>query len=218
MKFDLFSVTDKDRVHAISTTLEESEPNSSYYLMLVLAVTMATIGLFLDQVTIVIGSMLIAPVISPVVSFSLGVTLADFEILKKSLRTVIISTFVAFVTGTLITLFIDPLKFPINNEILSRTEPSMMYFLVAFIAGIAAAFAKAKENLSITLPGVAISTALVPPLAVVGIGVGRWDWMILSNSFLLFLANILGIAMAALIVFSLLDLHKKKSVVNGKKK
>lgn len=213
----LFTVSDKDRIHAISTTLEESEPSASYYLMLVLSVTMATIGLFLDQVTIVIGSMLIAPVISPVVCFSLGVTLADFSILKKSLRTVGVSTLIAFLTGTTITLFIDPLRFPINNEILSRTEPGMLYFLVAFVAGVAAAFAKAKENLSTTLPGVAISTALVPPLAVVGIGIGRWDWMILSNSFLLFLANVFGIALAAIIVFSLLDLHKKKSVVNGKK-
>jgi uncharacterized hydrophobic protein (TIGR00271 family) len=214
IKFDLFTLTDTERSNAISTTIVEAEPNADYFLLMFLSVTMATLGLFLDQATVVIGSMLIAPVISPTICAALGIVLSDFKLIKNSILTLFYSVIVSIITGVVISLFVDPVFFPINNEILSRTEPNMLYFLVAFVAGLAAAFAKIKEKLSSTLPGIAISTALVPPLAVVGIGVAKIDWQIFSKSLLLFLSNVFGIAMAAIIVFALSDLRRKKSVAD----
>ena len=101
-----------------------------------------------------------------------------------------------------------------NPEILARTQPSLIYGTVAMIAGLAASFALIKPQLSATLPGTAISVALIPPLAVTGIGVARFDWGMITNSFILFLINAIGIIFASMVVFSLMHLYVKRDVAS----
>jgi len=100
----------------------------------------------------------------------------------------------------------------ITAEILSRTQPLLPYTAIAVIAGLAASFALVKPHLNEMLPGVAISVALIPPLAVVGIGIVQLDWNMISGSFLLFVVNIVGVVFASMVTFSMMNFYVKRNV------
>ena len=113
--------------------------------------------------------------------------------------------------AAIITVFFSS-QFELNHEIISRTELSFAYAAVAIIAGFAASFAHTKPQLSDTLPGIAVSVAIIPPLAVIGIGIAKVNWSIISGAFLMFLINILGIIFASMVTFSLMHLYVKRKV------
>jgi uncharacterized membrane protein len=100
----------------------------------------------------------------------------------------------------------------LNVEILSRTEPSVLYIAIAIVAGAAASFALIKPQLNASLPGVAISVAIIPPIAVTGIGLARFDWAMMTDSFILFLINTASIIFASMIVFSFMNLYVKRPI------
>lgn len=200
------NLSEKDKSKAIENLICESTPRQDFFLLVILSVLMATFGLLINNVAIIIGSMLIAPMLYPIISLSLGIIMADSKLISRSFYTVIKSSAFGIAVSTLVTLFFNS-SFQMNTEIASRTETSMVYFCVAFIAGLAASFALIKPHLSETLPGIAISVAIIPPLAVTGIGIARFDWNIISSSFLLFLTNIAGIIFASMFVFSMMHLY-----------
>lgn len=205
-------LTEEDKSKAVKDLIHESAPRSSFFLLIGLSVLMATFGLALDNTAVVIGSMLIAPILSPILSLSLGVVMSDSSLLARSART----TFLSFVLGVglafLSTLF---LSHSFGSEVISRTTPSLIYFSIAFVAGFAVAFARVKPDMSDTIPGIAVSVSLIPPLAVVGMGLARLNWTIASGAFLLFLTNIVGIVFATMIVFSLMNFYVKRSVATA---
>jgi uncharacterized membrane protein len=100
-----------------------------------------------------------------------------------------------------------------NSEILSRTAPSLLYMCVAIVAGLAASFASVKPQLGETLPGIAISVAIIPPLAVIGIGLAKLSWPVISGSLLLFIINIIGIIFASMITFSMMNFYVKRKMI-----
>ena len=95
---------------------------------------------------------------------------------------------------------------------MARTHPSLPYGALSIIAGLAASFALINPKLNESLPGVAISVALIPPLAVIGIGIALLDWTVVSNAFLLFIINIGGIIFASMITFSLMNFYVRRKV------
>lgn len=97
---------------------------------------------------------------------------------------------------------------------MARTDVSLSYAAISIIAGLAASFALINPKLNESLPGIAISVALIPPLAVMGIGLAYWDWQVLSRSFVLFLVNIGGIIFASMLVFSLMNFYVKRKVAH----
>jgi uncharacterized membrane protein len=99
-----------------------------------------------------------------------------------------------------------------NPEIMSRTEPTVVYLFIAIVAGLTTAFARMKPELNETLPGTAIAIALVPPLATIGIGVAHFNLSIISGALSMFVLNSVGIIVAALVIFSLMDIREKKKV------
>lgn len=207
------SLTEKDKKDAIERIISESSPRHDFFLMTALAILMATFGLIIDSAPVVIGSMLIAPILFPVLGMSLGVVMANSNLIIRSFFTLIKSLAVAIPASTVVTLLFMSLATPgweQNAEIISRLEPTVIYAAIAFIAGLAASFAMIKPQLSESLPGVAISVALIPPLGVTGIGLARLDWGMITNSFVLFLVNALMIIFASLITFSLMNLYVKR--------
>jgi uncharacterized hydrophobic protein (TIGR00271 family) len=199
------NLTEKDKSNAIENLIAESTPRQDFFLMVILSVLMATFGLLIGNTAVVIGSMLIAPILYPILSLSLGIVIADFKLISRSFYTLLKSVIFGVAAAALTALFFSP-----GYEI-TLTSPSLIYVMIAIIAGLAASFALIKPQLSETLPGVAISVTLIPPLAATGIGVAKFDWNIISDSFVLFLVNAIGIIFASMIVFSLMHLYIRRA-------
>lgn len=184
------------------TLRTNSRITSIYIVMMILSTLIATFGLFADSSPVIIGAMILAPIISPIVSFAMGMVRYDVNMLKQGITTILTGTGVALLFAASVSLLI-PLEV-ITPEIEARLSPTLLDMGIAIASGIAAAYAHAKEDIAKSLAGVAIAVALVPPLAVSGIGIGWWDWEVFSGAFLLYLTNLVGIIMFAGITFLVL--------------
>lgn len=182
-----------------------SRPSFDFFLLVVLSCIIATQGLLVDSAAIIIGAMLVAPLMSPIIGLGLSSLTGDDRMLRDStaalirgaLLAILISFLLAWINRYLPLIVMQELP----DEVLNRTQPSPIDLGVAVAGGAAAAFALAMPNISAALPGVAIATALMPPLCTVGIGLalGRMD--VAGGAFLLFLTNTVSIAFAASLVF-----------------
>ena len=181
---------------------QNSETSSEYLTMMILSTLIATFGLFADSSPVIIGAMILAPIIAPIVSFSMGMVRYEITMLKKGLFTITIGTLVALAIAAGVTLVI-PLQV-ITPEIEGRLSPSLLDLGIAIASGIAAAYGHAKEGIAKSLAGVAIAVALVPPLSVAGIGIGWMDWNVFSGALLLYATNLAGIILFAGITFLVL--------------
>ncbi|WP_029408654.1 TIGR00341 family protein [Thiomicrorhabdus sp. Milos-T2] len=181
------------------TLKENAQLSESYLVLMVLSTLLATVGLFANSAPVIIGAMILAPLMAPIISFSMGMLRQNIELLILSSKTLLIGIFLALTFGTLLSLF-TPLN-AINSEIGARLSPTLLDLGVAIISGIAAAYANARSEVAKSLAGVAIAVALVPPLAVSGIGIGWLDWHVFWGAFLLFMTNLFGIVLAASATF-----------------
>lgn len=204
------NLTEENKGESIKKLIENSAPSQSFFLLVGLAVFMATLGLMVNNVAIIIGSMLIAPILYPFLTLSLGITISDNDLLNRSFYTILkavgVSIFAAVVASWLFPLPGDTLTL----EILSRAQPNLIFGAVALISGFAAAFTSVKPQFNENLPGVAISVSLIPPLAVTGIGIAKLNGSIIQGSFMLFLVNVVGITAGSMVVFSLMNFYTKR--------
>lgn len=206
------NVTETEKNSAVEAVIQHATPRQDFFFMLVLSVGMAAFGILLDSSIILIGSMLIAPLLYPLLSLSLGVIVADHKLIGRSVYTIMKSIIFALISGAVIGLLFTThtaVNVPFG---IAGSAPSVMYTLVAAIAGLAAAFAVIKPHLNDTLPGVAISVSLVPPLASAGLAISVADWTVFSDSMMLFIVNIIGIVFSAMIVFALFKFAVKGAV------
>jgi uncharacterized hydrophobic protein (TIGR00271 family) len=213
------NITEKDKILAVKNLIDDSTPRPSFFFLVILSVLMAACGLIINNVAIIIASMLIAPILSPILSLALGIVIADGKLISRSFFTLIKSAGwgvgLSAVTTWLLWNFTSSANFmmELNPEIIERTEPSVVYLLIALIAGAATAFARVKPDLSEALPGTAIAVALVPPLAVIGIGIATLHLNVASGAFAMFILNAIGIILSAMVMFSLMNIYTKKSLI-----
>ncbi len=192
---------------------ENARITSPYMVMMVLSTLIATFGHFADSSPVIIGAMILAPIIAPIVSFSMGMVRYDVGMLKTGIKTIIAGTIVSLIFAAAVSLII-PLQI-ITSEVEARLSPTLLDMGIAVASGVAAAYAHAKEGIAKSLAGVAIAVALVPPLAVSGIGIGWWDWEVFSGAFLLYLTNLAGIIMFAGLTFLFLGFAPFKRAKMG---
>lgn len=178
---------------------ENSRPSQNYVVLMTLSVILATLGIFANSSPVIIGAMILAPLMSPIISLSMGVLRQDRSLIKKSLITVGIGLFIGYLFAIILT-FITPIN-DMNIEITSRIKPNIIDLGIAVISGAAGAYAHSREEIAKTLAGVAISVALVPPLAVSGIGVAWLNWEVFFGAFLLVLTNLTGMILAGALTF-----------------
>jgi len=198
----------------VSRLFEESAPSYDFFLMLILSSIIVALGLLIDNVVVIIGGMLVAPILFPILSFAMGVVVGDHKLMKRSTVVIFQSIFVVIIISLIIAFL--ALKKELTVEITSRVYPSLAYFLIALFSGGAAAYALARPSLSEILPGVAISVSLIPPLAVLGIAISFFEWSIIIGALGLFFLNFLGIVFAAVLVFSVLKFYEVKEVIEKK--
>lgn len=202
-KIPLFKKASDDDFKDLLTALKDNAKFSSTYLILmILSTLLATTGLFANSAPVIIGAMILAPLMAPIISLSMGVIRTDKFLLFKSINTLIIGIFMALLFSCVYTLFI-PLE-QITSEMQGRLHPNLLDLLVAVFSGIAGAYATSKDEISKSLAGVAIAVALVPPLSVTGIGLGLGNIDVIYGSFLLFITNLVGITLSAALTFIVL--------------
>jgi len=208
--------TEKEKIESVARLVKASTGDFDFYLFAVLGVTMASLGLALDSPEVIIGSMLIAPVLYPFLSLALALVLSDLTLAYRSVRTlftsIITSIGLSFLLAFVLSLFVGV---DTNGQILARAEPSVLYFIIAFVSGIAATYSLVHANLNETLPGVAISVSLVPPLAAVGVALALLNTSIAIGALVLFLVNAVGILLASMVTFTLMDVHSTHKVVSS---
>ena len=214
--FTRFQITDEsEKARAVKRLVTGSTPDFDFFFMVVLAVLMATLGLVVDSAAVVIGSMLIAPILYPVISLAMGLAMSDYPLMYRSGYTLLKSFAVGVVLSFVAALLFAAGDLEMTEEILSRTKPSLVYFMIAVISGFAVAYSLFRPDLNESFPGVVVSVALLPPMAVIGIGLAMFDRDVIVGALSLFAINVLGILFASLITFSLIDLTQKKKVVNS---
>lgn len=191
---------DQEELKETFVTLHENAQTSeSYLVLMILSTLLATVGLFANSAPVIIGAMILAPLMAPIISLSMGVLRQSSELVVVSGKTLLVGVILGLLCGTLLTWLL-PLH-AINNEISARLTPTLLDLGVAIISGIAGAYAYTRSEVAKSLAGVAISVALVPPLAVAGIGIGWMEWPVFYGAFLLFLTNLAGIVLAAAATF-----------------
>lgn len=183
-------------------------PGFDYFFLIILSGGIATIGLINDSPAVIIGAMLVAPLMSPILGVGLGSITADGVLSRDSAASLTRGAFLSILLSILVTFFNIYLPFvpsliEIPGEVLARTQPTPNDLLIALAGGLAAAYSLSQPHLSAALPGVAIATALMPPLSTIGIGIALGRWEIAGGATLLFLTNAVTIAFASILVFFL---------------
>jgi len=180
----------------------DARMSTAYVTLMVLSTLLATIGLYQNSTAVVIGAMLLAPLMAPIISIAMGMLRGDHDLYRHSAFKIVIGIALALGSAALITLLFP--HEPVTNEMLGRLSPSLLDLGVAIFAGIAGAYTKSYKEILQSLAGVAIAVALVPPLAVAGIGLGRGDPYFFGQAFLLFSTNLVGIIVFAALTFRVL--------------
>ncbi|MBU4232093.1 MAG: DUF389 domain-containing protein, partial [Proteobacteria bacterium] len=172
-----------------------SEPKVSFYALLTTASLIASFGLIANSTAVIIGAMLVSPLMTPIIGISLALVVSDTPLLGRALRAEVLGVVLAIGVAAILGVF--PLALQPTPEMLSRTEPNLMDLLVAVLAGFAGTYALIDARLSPALPGVAIATAIVPPLANSGLCLAMGAYQGAWGSFLLFFANFLAILLVS---------------------
>lgn len=175
----------------------DGEATPGYMLMCGLSAGIAILGLLQSSVAVVIGAMLVSPLMSPIVALGFGFSSIDGKQIREAAKVVAIGAGIGIVTAILLT-WLSPIRNP-TSEIIARTAPTLLDLGVALLSGVAGGYAIVKR-MGATAIGVAIATALMPPLATVGYGIGTLQWSYAAGALLLFLTNLAAIAFAIAIV------------------
>lgn len=183
-----------------------------FAILLFLSTAIATYGVIGDSVATVIGAMIIAPLMRPIMAITAGLVMGDMKRAGRSLWIALISVVgvvgLSWLLAEMSIITVPILSFQSNSQIASRVSPRMIDLYAAVWSGAAAAFAMSREDVADSLPGAAIAIALVPPLCVVGIGLAEMQWSAVGGAMLLFLTNFLSILLAGGVVLALLGLHR----------
>jgi uncharacterized hydrophobic protein (TIGR00271 family) len=181
---------------------ENAQVSSAFLIFMVLSALLASFGLYADSAPVIIGAMILAPLMAPIVSLAMAFARQDSPLLISSSQTLLIGFLLAVGCSMLLSLCL-PLQIE-TSEITARLRPTLLDLGIAIISGIAAAYAHARSEAAKSLAGVAIAVALVPPLSVVGIGLGWFSLKVAGGALLLFVTNLAGIILAASATFLLL--------------
>jgi uncharacterized hydrophobic protein (TIGR00271 family) len=202
-KIPLFTYASEERFKDLFTALRDDARIGVIFIVLMLLSTiLATTGLYLNSASVIIGAMVLAPLMAPIVSLAMGLLRQDEYLIRRSIGTIGLGIFLALMTAAVMTQLLS--YKPVTGEMEARLSPTVLDLIVAITAGIAGAYTKSYREILQSLAGVAIAVALVPPLAVAGIGIGRLDPEFFSQAFLLFSTNLVGITVAATLTFRVL--------------
>lgn len=166
--------------------------------ILIFAILIASVGLNVNSTAVIIGAMLISPLMGPIMGIGLGVGINDFQLIKRGLKNLSIAVGISVVTSALYFL-LSPLK-DAQSELLTRTTPTIYDVLIAFFGGLTGIVAGSRAEKSNAIPGVAIATALMPPLCTAGYGLATFNLYYFFGAFYLFFINSVLISVSTYLI------------------
>ena len=203
---------DENKKVFISSIINSSTPNFDFYIMVILASLITSLGIIADNLPLVIAGMIVAPLLSPILAMSLGFTIFKPKLIWRSIKIMLLSIILAMSISTLVGLL-----FKIENHQLALVDKmniSWLTFSIALAAGITASYAWTRVNSKDYLSGIAIAVTIIPPLTATGLSISCLDIALFEKVFSFFLMNLLGIFLGGIIVFPLMNFYKVKKVVD----
>ena len=180
--------------------------------ILMFAIIIASIGLNVNSTAVIIGAMLISPLMGPIMGIGLGVAVYDIPLIIKGGRNLLIAVIISIATSTLYFLVTPLVEVPLSegSELFIRTSPTMWDVLIAFSGGLAGIIAGSRKEKSNAIPGVAIATALMPPLCTAGYALATAQWYFFFGAMYLFFINCVFISVGTFLIVRLLKYRQKK--------
>jgi len=214
-------VRESHKKTVVATVIREASAKPTYYLLLSIATLITTFGLTLDSESIIVGGMLMAPLLRPILAFGLAVVTISFKSLWRSTFGIFTSVGLILLLSYIVSLLLHPGAY-LTNEIITRGIYSNLYIFVAIFSGIGATYTLIDPKIESALPAVAVSVSLLPPLCVSGIALAQGSKTLLSNSLKIFGANLSGVIVASIFVFLIfrfrrLKKHEEKEIVKSEK-
>jgi uncharacterized hydrophobic protein (TIGR00271 family) len=182
-----------------SQLLDESKLDMPYLILIISSCMIATFGLLSNSTAVIIGAMLVAPLMLPIRGLAFGALVGDSFLFRTGSVSVVVGTILAIILSCLMGWLTGITSY--GSEILARTQPNLLDLGIAVAAGAIGGYGKIQSKVSDTFAGTAIAVALMPPVCVVGLGLSQGNWILSRGATLLFLTNLLGIALACMMVF-----------------
>jgi uncharacterized hydrophobic protein (TIGR00271 family) len=202
------TLTPSEQTAVIRQAVELSQPGINFTVLMVISSIIASLGLLQNSAAVIIGAMLVAPLMSPLMSFSVGLIQGNLRLLRTAALTTLTGVLIGLAMAVMIGV-VMPTDVA-TNEMLARGRPSLLDMGVALASGLAGAYAMARKDIPSALAGVAIAAALVPPLCTIGLAAAFGEFSLASGAGLLFVTNIVSISLAGAIVFAWLGLRPRR--------
>ena len=206
-RFDLHEGKE-DELETIDYIKKNVEFKGANLWILIFAIFVASVGLNVNSTAVIIGAMLISPLMGPIMGIGLAAGVNDFELLQKSLKNLGIAILISILTSTIYFSF-TPLN-DAQSELLARTEPTIWDVLIALFGGLAGIVAGSRKEKSNAIPGVAIATALMPPLCTAGYGLATANLYYFFGAFYLFFINSVFISLSTYLIVRFMKFPKKE--------
>lgn len=198
----------EDELETIDYISKNVEFRGANLWILIFAIFVASVGLNVNSTAVIIGAMLISPLMGPIMGIGLAAGINDFELLKRSFRNLAMAVFISILTSTIYFL-ITPI-YEAQSELLARTEPTVWDVLIALFGGLAGIVAGSRKEKSNAIPGVAIATALMPPLCTAGYGLATGNLLYFIGAFYLFFINSVFISLSTYLIVRFMKYPKKQ--------
>ncbi|MBZ0292569.1 MAG: TIGR00341 family protein [Anaerolineae bacterium] len=192
-------LTQTEQEHIIWHSKDTVLPTLDYFVLLIVAALLASLGLLLNSSAVVIGAMLVAPLMSPIIALGVGLCTARLNLMRKAFVTIGLSVLMVLAVGMIVGILIPPTS--ASKEMLARAYPSLLDAGVALGSGFIGAYATARKDIPAALAGVAIAAALVPPICTVGLSIVIGEPRLALGAALLFITNMVCITVIGAVVF-----------------
>ncbi len=207
----IFSIKENTDFEKTKSTISEGVSLRGYNIwILVCSTILASIGLDTNSTAVIIGAMLISPLMSPILGVGLSVAIHDRQVLTRSLKNLFIAVVISL-SASVIYFFLSPLSEP-TPELQARTFPTLLDVMIALFGGIAGIVSISRHEQTNAIPGVAIATALMPPLCTAGFGIATANWNYFFGAFYLFFINAIFISLATYLIVRYLHFPEKEFV------
>jgi uncharacterized hydrophobic protein (TIGR00271 family) len=206
----------REKVIVYKQMRNNARADIDFFAMILLSSCIAFFGLLQNSAAVIIGAMLVAPLMSPMIAIGHGIAMGNIRLFRRATRSTLQGMASVIATSALLTLLLPYISLiPPTDEMLARTQPNIIDQYIALASGAAAAYALGRKGVAAALPGVAIAAALVPPLCVAGFGLGSARWQIASGALLLFLTNLAAIVFASATMFMALGFRPTRDERSG---
>ncbi len=196
----------------ICNIINSSAPNIDFYLMVIFSTIITTLGLISNNTPLIIAGMIVAPLLSPILAISLGLTILNFKIIWRSIKIIFVAVLFSLIFSTLTGAIFNIKIAQINY--LDNIEISWLSFAISFVAGIIASYSWTRENIKDYLSGVAIAVTIIPPLSLLGLLIYNFNSTLIIKDLIFFLLNVAGILLGSILVFLFMNFYKIKKTID----